>query len=151
MRPEMLSIQNLEFNERYNLGSHVITAEEIMRFGCEYDPQIYHTNPSLAKKTAFAGLIASGWHLTSIWMRLYVEALIIDVDSAGSPGVDELRWFTPARPNEKLTAYITLTKKSPSLSQGKFEIYHQKAELVNHLDSLVAQFIIYGLFPKKQT
>ena len=100
----MFDIYSLKIDTLYQLGQHTITSDEIINFGSVFDPQIYHTNPDLAKQSKFSGLVASGWHLTSIWMSLYVKSLIINIKSAGSPGVDQLRWFSPVRPNEELTA-----------------------------------------------
>ena len=62
----------------------------------------------------FGGLIASGWHTGSMWMRLYVDALLGGAASLGSPGIEELRWLAPVRPGDTLTGRLTVLEATPS-------------------------------------
>ena len=73
---------------------------EIVAFGREWDPQPFHVDPETAKESVFGGLIASGGHTVVIWVRLYVEALVLGGGGMGSPGIDELRWHAPVRPGD---------------------------------------------------
>ena len=57
----------------YEFGPATISEEEIIQFGKSFDPQIFHTDPEGAKKTVYGGLIASGWHTCSLFMRIFVE------------------------------------------------------------------------------
>jgi len=50
-----------------------ITAEAIMDFGREFDPQVFHLDSKLAEKTLFGGLAASGWHTAAVSMRLFIQ------------------------------------------------------------------------------
>ena len=145
----MYYLDDYEIGKSYTLGSYTLTTNEIIQFGYEYDPQYYHINPDAAKNSFFGGLVASGWQLAAIWMKLYVEALLIDAMVEGSPGVDTLRWYRPVKPDETLFAKITILKKSPSLSQPSCEILHQRAELLDRTGACIMQFILYGLFRKR--
>ncbi len=60
----------------YEFGSIVVEKEEIIDFATRYDPQVFHTNPDVAQKTMFGGLVASGWHTAAIAMRLLVDHYI---------------------------------------------------------------------------
>ena len=91
----------------YEFGPATITEEEIILFGKSFDPQVFHTDPEKAKETVYGGLIASGWHTCSLFMRLYVEHYLPGPASLGSPGVDEIRWLKPVRPGDKLTLRVT--------------------------------------------
>ena len=77
----------------HEFGPIAITQDEIIQFGKKFDPQFYHTDPGRAKESAYGGLIASGWHTCSLFMRLFVEQYLAGRASLGSPGVDELRWL----------------------------------------------------------
>src|SRR5579859_3157513 len=90
------------------LGSYTITREEILAFARQFDPQPFHTDEEQAKASLYGGLIASGWHTASIFMRLLVDGLLNDTASMGSPGVDELRWLRPVRPGDTLRARFTV-------------------------------------------
>ena len=44
-----------------------------MAFAKQFDPQPFHLDAEVAKATLFEGLVASGWHMAAITMRLLVE------------------------------------------------------------------------------
>jgi acyl dehydratase len=77
----------------HEFGPVSITQDEIVRFGRQFDPQVFHTDPVGAGETVYGGLIASGWHTCALFMRLFVEHYLPGPASLGSPGVDELRWL----------------------------------------------------------
>ena len=68
----------------HEYGPLTITAAEIVEFGKKFDPQVFHTDPERAKKTAYGGLIASGWHTCSLFMRLFVDHYLAGPASLGS-------------------------------------------------------------------
>ena len=65
-----------------------------------FDPQPFHVDEAAAARSIYGGLIASGWHTVSLFMRLLVDGLLRDSASMGSPGVDEVRWPNPVRPGD---------------------------------------------------
>ena len=71
-------------------GEHEITADEIVRFAKEFDPQPFHIDPDI--DGPFGGLIASGWQTTARTMRLLVEHFVSPETSLGAAGVDEIAW-----------------------------------------------------------
>lgn len=54
-------------------ADYEMTAEEIIAFGRQYDPQPFHTDPVAARSTLFGQLVASGWHTAAVSMRLMVQ------------------------------------------------------------------------------
>jgi acyl dehydratase len=102
--------------QEFACGEHTITADEIVEFAREYDPQPQHTDPEAAKQSMLGGLAASGWHLGAIAMRLMVDNLLSRSASLGSPGVEELRWLKPVRPNDRvrMEAEVLETRGSES-------------------------------------
>ncbi|WP_375412652.1 MaoC/PaaZ C-terminal domain-containing protein [uncultured Bradyrhizobium sp.] len=91
---------------KFSIGEYRISASDIIDFATKFDPQPYHTSASAAEKSVFRGLVASGWHSAAIWMRLYVDHMLTDAAVEGSPGVDELRWRAPVRPDDVLTGSV---------------------------------------------
>ena len=63
------------------------------------------------------GLSASGWHLCSIMMRMMVDSFIGRAASLGSPGVNELRWLAPLRPEDEITLDVDVTEARVSRSR----------------------------------
>lgn len=99
------------------LGTKTVSEAEILAFASEFDPQPFHTDPVAAASSPFGGLIASGWHTASMVMRLYVDGMLADSDSQGSPGIEALRWRRPVRPGDTLHAVVEVTSATPSTSR----------------------------------
>ena len=121
-------------------GSHEITAEEIVRFGREFDPQPFHTDPETAADGPFGGLIASGWHSAALYMGMFVRNVLLGSASMGSPGVEELRWLVPVRPGDVLTGRSRIVEAWPSQGDpgrgtvvGEHELVNQRGEVVMRL------------------
>ncbi|MDQ6648637.1 MAG: MaoC family dehydratase [Actinomycetota bacterium] len=96
------------------LGTVSPTEEQIVAFARQYDPQPFHVDPQAATSSVYGGLIASGWHTGALYMRLYVEAILLDAASHGSPGLDEIRWLRPVRPGDLLHATFSVLETRPS-------------------------------------
>ncbi len=69
----------------HELGSWTVTRSAIVDFASKSDPPPFHVNEAAGRETISGGIIASGWHMASICMRLYVDALLGDAASLGSP------------------------------------------------------------------
>lgn len=94
--------------DRFDLGTLSLSAEEIVEFARRYDPQPFHVDPEAAAESFYGGLIASGWHTTAVFMRRFVDRVLVDTAARGSPGVDEIRWRRPVRPGDRLHAWVTV-------------------------------------------
>ncbi|MFB6108872.1 MAG: MaoC/PaaZ C-terminal domain-containing protein [Haloplanus sp.] len=89
-------------------GTYAVTAEGIVAFAEQYDPQPFHTDPDRAADSIYGGLIASGWHTAAMSMRLFVDGFLSETASMGSKGLDRLRWPAPVRPGDELTVHSTV-------------------------------------------
>ena len=121
----------------YEYGHIVVTAEEIVEFAQRFDPQPIHTDPGFAANGPFGGLIASGWHSAGILMRMVADHYLSRVASLASPGVDELRWLAPVRPDDALRLKTTIVEARPSRSKSDRGLIRTKAELINQDDQIV--------------
>src|ERR1700730_16966465 len=100
--------------ETHECGSILVEEIDIISFARKFDPQTMHVDPVQAATGRYNGLIASGWHTVSMMMRLYVDNYLSSVASRASPGVDELRWHSPVRPNDRLRLRLTVVEVSPT-------------------------------------
>lgn len=100
-------------------GSYTVTANEIVEFAEQYDPQPFHVDPDAAAESPFGSLIASGWHTGAITMRLLVTGIFGPEGSLGSPGVESLRWPNPLLPGETVSIETEVTDKRPLESDPK--------------------------------
>lgn len=145
----MRYFEDFEVGRTYELGSHRITREQIIAFARQFDPQPFHTDDDLARASSFGGLIASGWHTTSIFMRCYVDALLTGTASMGSPGVEQIRWLVPVRPGDTLHARATVTAAEPSRRRPDRGTLTLRSELTNQHDDLVLTMLGRGLFARR--
>jgi len=127
----MLYLEDFKAGDTYRFGSHTFTRDEIITFACQYDPQPFHTDEAAATRSIYGGLIASGWQTVGVTFRLAVEGLIHRVASMGSPGVDEVRWLTPVRPGDTITASGEVIDVRPSASKPDRGIVRMRYEAVN--------------------
>src|SRR5690606_29128939 len=95
-----LYFEDLNIGHHIRTGSYTVSAEEIISFATQYDPQPMHMDAEAAKHSIFGELVASGWHTLAITMRLMVLAKPLgDIPLVGLGG-DEVRFLRPLRPND---------------------------------------------------
>jgi acyl dehydratase len=115
----------------YEYGYLTVTAEDIIGFAAQFDPQPIHTDPVFAESGPFHGLIASGWHSGGLLMRLFADHYLSRIASLASPGVDELRWPAPLRPGDTVRLRAAIIETRPSRSKPDRGLVHTRAELLN--------------------
>lgn len=141
----MQYFEDIEIGARRELGSHTFTEEAIIAFARQFDPQPFHTDPEAAKKSAFGGLVASGWHTAATVMRLIVDSAQEVEASLGSPGFDDLAWLKPVRPGDTIRAALTCIEKTPSKSRPGIGSARFLIEAFNQKDELVMRYISIGI------
>jgi acyl dehydratase len=121
----------------HEFGNIAVEEDEMIDFARRFDPQPFHRDPVAAKRSVFGGLIASGWHTASLMMRLFVDHYLSHVASLSSPGVDELRWLKPVRPEDTLSLRVTVSGTKRSASKPDRGIVHSYIEVLNQDDEIV--------------
>lgn len=121
----------------FDLGSRTVTAEEIVRFANEFDPQDFHIDEAAGKASILGGLAASGWHTCAMMMRMFYDNLLHWSSSEGSPGIDVIEWRKPVRAGDTLGASTKVIEARPLKSRpgiGMVRVVHtvvnQKGEIV---------------------
>jgi acyl dehydratase len=133
----------------FELGSRTVTREEILDFARKFDPQPFHVDEEAARRTPFGGLIASGWHTTAIYMRLYADAVLSDSASLGSPGVEQIRWLAPVRPGDTLHGRLEIVDVRASERDPGRGTVLLASELRNQDGRVVLSFRGRGLFERR--
>jgi acyl dehydratase len=136
-------LEDLEIGEKWTSQPITISQQDIIDFGRRFDPQPFHTDPQAAQAGPFGGLVASGWHLASLAMRVSVEARIFGDLPVVGVGVDELRWFQPVKPGDVLTVERELVeiimlpaKPKRGIAKARMELKNQHGELVMRMFGL---------------
>lgn len=141
--------EDIPVGEFHVFGSHTFSELEIIEFGEKYAPEIYHTDPVGALDTPHRGLIASGWHINAIWMRLMVEYMerfasgVQDGRRNGAGmGLQDLQWHRPVRPGHTLTFTYEIIEKPARIVRNKWGIIRSRNEAFNQYNELVMSFVI---------
>ena len=106
------------FGEAVEIGSLTFTAQDIIRFAKDFDPQPFHLDEELAKSALFGALCASGWHSSAGWMKCFVpfwqseckrlaEDGIAPPNLGPSPGFTGMRWLKPVFAGDTITYSVT--------------------------------------------
>ncbi|HHZ66998.1 MAG: hypothetical protein CFH35_01015 [Alphaproteobacteria bacterium MarineAlpha9_Bin5] len=133
------------------LGSCTVSKDEIIAFARKFDPQPFHIDEAAAERSIYGGLIASGWHTGSLFMRLLYDGLLSHAASMGSPGQDELRWIKPVRPGDTLSARGLVEELIPSRSKPDRGLIRTTYEVFNQDGDKVMMVRGLGMFGKRPT
>lgn len=130
-------LEDMSVGQRFGSGTVLVSAEEIIRFAQEFDPQPFHLDPAAGAETLFGGLAASGWHTAALTMRLLVEGEFLPAGGLIGAGFDELAWPVPVRGGDTLhvISEILAVRRSQSRPmQGVIKVrnltINQKGETV---------------------
>lgn len=135
--------------ERRTSGDIAVSADDIIAFARQFDPQPFHLDPEAAKRSLFGAHVASGWHMTALAMRLIVES---DLNPAGGVigrGVDELRWPNALKPGDRVHLRQEVLEGIPSTSKPDRGTLKVRTELVNQAGQVVMSFIALLVVPRK--
>lgn len=140
------------------IGSLLFSAEYIIAFARQFDPQPFHTDAEAAKNYVFGGLCASGWHTCAGWMKTYMAywdgerarlmAEGLEPPKLGpSPGFKKLQWLKPVYAGDTVTYSVALIESRPLMSRPGTSInitanegVNQKGEPVMRFEGSVLEF-----------
>ncbi|WP_226358400.1 molybdopterin-dependent oxidoreductase [Pseudonocardia sp. ICBG601] len=111
-----LWLDDLVEGATFTTGTHELTAEEIVAFARDFDPQPFHTDADAAAGTFFDGLVASGWHTAAVTMRLVVTSGPPIATGIVGGGAD-VAWPSAARAGDVLRVEIVLREIRRSRSR----------------------------------
>ncbi|MDA8252323.1 MAG: MaoC family dehydratase [Rhodospirillales bacterium] len=103
--------------QRFRSASRRIDAAEIKAFAHQFDPQPFHLDEEAAAGSLFGGLAASGWHTAALAMRMNLDGGLPIAGGIIGNAIDELRWPTPVRAGDTLTAENEVVEVIPSASR----------------------------------
>jgi acyl dehydratase len=145
----MRHFEDFHAGDVIELGTVTLTEAEILEFGRRFDPQPFHVDPEAARASVFGGLIASGWHTGSLFMRLFTTTVLNQSTSLGSPGLEELRWLKPVRPGDVLRGRYQVLEVTPSASNPGRGTVRAAGEFVNQDGEVVMRLVARNHFSRR--
>ena len=128
---DLLYFEDFPPDEVVEYGDRTVTAEEIVEFAREFDPQPFHLDEAAARESVAGGLIASGWHSAALMMRMNCDGFFLHAASQGSPGIEQIDWLRPVRPGDRLSVRRTTLSARTSRSRPEIGVVEARFELLN--------------------
>lgn len=137
MTERKLAFEDLPEGRTLPLGPKLVTAEEIIEFAREFDPQPMHLDEDAGRASILGGLAASGWHTCAMMMRMMIDSYMLASESEGSPGIETMEWKKPVLAGDVLKGRSTVLESRPLRSRPGIGIVRFRHELFNQRDELV--------------
>lgn len=138
MTDALLSFEDFSPGRRFDFAPRTLSAEEIVAFAREFDPQPMHLDAEAGRVSLLGGLAASGWHVSAVMMRMLYEAYLNRAASEGSPGVEHMDWKRPVLAGDTLAGHCSVLEARPSRSRPEIGILSLRAEVTNQRGEVVA-------------
>jgi acyl dehydratase len=147
----MKFFEDIEIGEGGEIGRFTFTADDIKRFATQFDPQPFHLDEDAAARSHFGGLVASGWHTASVFIKLLVEhrkrgtaelaARDAPIPKGGvSPGFRDLKWLKPVFAGDTLTYSEKMIRKCELATRPEWGLVFTHNIAVNQRDEIVFEF-----------
>ena len=128
--------EDLKLHQIYQSRKYPLIETDIIEFASQWDPQPFHLDPEVAKKTKLGGICASGIHLIAICGKLMGEKKSKVAFVAGA-GFEKVQFLAPARPGDNLVMEIETTVKRESKSDPNSGIVKISTRLLNQQGEVV--------------
>ncbi|GAA1222196.1 MaoC family dehydratase [Pseudonocardia alaniniphila] len=145
-----LAYEDFTPGRTFDLGTTVVVRDEMLAFARRFDPQPFHVDEEAGAASIFGGLAASGWFTAALWMRAYVDGLLVRSASVGSPGGEEIRWPAPVFAGDELRASVEVLGARRSRSRPGVGLVRLRA-LLHRGDELVYTSTLTGMFAARDT
>lgn len=137
-------LEDFREGEIWQSGTVVLGEDEMIAYARANDPQPFHVDPEAAKKGPFGGIIASGWQIAALSMRLFIEAGGHGDSPIVGIGIDELRWKQVVRPGDTLRSTREIVEVKRSTSKPDRGTIRTRVTVFNQRDETVMTYYALG-------
>lgn len=134
---------DIEVGVHLPTGAYTLTAEEIVDFASDWDPQFFHVDADAAVDGYFGELIASGIHTLAVYQRLAVQAHFARWNIIAGRRIHDLRFLVPVRPGDRLTGRLVVNSLERDARGRASLLIH--GELTNQHGQVVMELIMDSL------
>ena len=142
-------LEDLAAGQVYRSNRLQVDKGQILAFASQFDPQPYHLDEELARKSVFKGLAASGWHTAAMTMRLLVDSEFQPADGILGVGLEELSWLRPVRPGDELRVESEVLEVRPSKLRADRGVIRLRTTTLNQNDQPVQIYTGNLLVPRR--
>ncbi|MPS26677.1 MAG: MaoC family dehydratase [Alcaligenaceae bacterium] len=146
---EARCFEDFQVGERWTSGPTVVTEEAIIAFARANDPQPMHMDPDAARAGPFGALIASGWQIAALSMRVFLEAGGYGKTPMVGMGLDELRWTKPVKAGDRLVVEREVIETVRSKSRPGVGMIRTRVTVRNQDGEAVMSLVSLGRVPAR--
>jgi len=143
--------EDIAVGHRVTTGEIAVSAAEIETYCRQFDPQPHHLDPAAAAETVLKEIVASGWHTTSITMKLLVEGEALGGAPIIGMGARELKWPRAVRPGDRLHVTAEVIETRPSSGGRPFGTVTMRVRTLNQDDEVVLEMVTSLIMPTRRT
>jgi acyl dehydratase len=123
------------------LRPYTVSRDELLTFAATFDPQPFHLDEAEANVSVLGGLATSGWHTSSIMMRMICDAFFLRINVVGSTGIEEMKWLKPVYVGDVLSGHLTITAVRRSNSKPDWLIVNFAVDLWDQSRTVKARMV----------
>ena len=135
----LLHFEDMPPGTVFPLGPKRVSADEIIAFAMEDDPQPMHLDAEAGRQSILGGLAASGWHSCAMMMRMMTDSYLLRTAAEGAPGVDYVKWKKPVLAGDVLSGETRVLDSRQSQSRPGLGIVSLRHELRNQKGDTVLE------------
>lgn len=120
--------EDVNVGDTHTTDTYFLGLEEVLTFAKQYDPQPMHTDAEAAKETVFGELVASGWNVLSLTMRLMAKSNPLGTTPLVGMYLSESRFHQRILPDTTLVVKSVVKDKRMSSSSNKRGYVHMYLE-----------------------
>ena len=112
-----LYLEDFYVGRRFVTEPVTLSEEDILKFANKYDPQPFHIDKNIAENSIYGGLIASGFQTIAVGAGQWLRTGLQEGTGMGGPGLRDIRWLAPVRPEDTLETTVEIANSRESISK----------------------------------
>ena len=141
--------EDFQIGETWQSKTVTLSQTDMIDYAKVYDPQPIHTDPDAASDGPFGTVIASGWQIAALSMRLFVESGGYGETPVVGMGIEHLRWRRPVRPDDRLHVTREIIATERSETKPDRGMIKTKVSVTNQNDEVVMTLVSLGQVPAR--
>ena len=112
-----LYLEDFYIGRRFVTEPVTLSEEDILKFANKYDPQPFHIDKNIVENSIYGGLIASGFQTIAVGAGQWLRTGLQEGTGMGGPGLRDIRWLAPVRPEDTLETTVEIANSRESISK----------------------------------
>ena len=112
-----LYLEDFYIGRRFVTEPVTLSEEDILKCANKSDPQPFHIDKNIVENSIYGGLIASGFQTIAVGAGQWLRTGLQEGTGMGGPGLRDIRWLAPVRPEDTLETTVEIANSRESISK----------------------------------